>query len=147
MNREYPALPMVGVGVVVWQGERVLMIRRGKEPRRGQWSLPGGLQELGETVAEAAAREVREETGVEIGPPVLVEVVDAVQRDDDGRIRSHYTLIDLTAEWLAGEVVAGDDAMAAAWKSLDEVRTLVSWGETVRVIEKARALRPRAAPR
>jgi 2-hydroxychromene-2-carboxylate isomerase/ADP-ribose pyrophosphatase YjhB (NUDIX family) len=142
MNREYPSLPMVGVGVVVWQGERVLMIQRGKEPRLGQWSLPGGLQEVGETVAEAAAREVREETGIEIGAPVLVEVVDAVQRDDDGRIRSHYTLIDMTAQWLAGEPVAGDDAMAAAWKTLDEVRALVSWSETVRVIEKARALRP-----
>ncbi|WP_119421356.1 DsbA family protein [Desertibaculum subflavum] len=142
MNREYPSLPMVGVGVVVWQGERVLMIQRGKEPRRGQWSLPGGLQELGESVAEAAAREVREETGIEIGPPVLVEVIDAVQRDDDGRIRSHYTLIDLTAQWMSGEPVAGDDAMNAAWKTLDEVREIVSWSETVRVIGKARALRP-----
>lgn len=141
MNREYPSLPMVGVGVVVWQGERVLMIQRGKEPRRGQWSLPGGLQEVGETVAEAAAREVREETGVEIGPPVLVDVIDAVQRDDDGRIRSHYTLIDMTAEWMSGEPVAGDDAMAAAWKTLDDVRRIVTWEETVRVIEKARTLR------
>ena len=146
MNREYPSLPMAGVGVVVWQGERVLMIQRGKEPRRGQWSLPGGLQEVGETVAEAAAREVREETGVEIGAPVLVEVIDAVQRDDDGRIRSHYTLIDMTAQWVSGEPVAGDDAMAAAWKTLDEVRQIVSWSETVRVIEKARTLRP-PAPR
>jgi 2-hydroxychromene-2-carboxylate isomerase/ADP-ribose pyrophosphatase YjhB (NUDIX family) len=146
MNREYPLLPMVGVGVVVWKGDQVLMIRRGKEPRYGQWSLPGGLQELGETVADAAAREVMEETGITIGEPRLVDVIDAVRQDDDGRIRSHYTLVDMTARWIAGDPVAGDDAMAAAWKSLDEVRRIVSWSETVRVIEQARGLLP-PAPR
>lgn len=140
MNREYPALPMIGVGVVVWKGEQVLMIRRGKPPRMGEWSLPGGLQEVGETVAAAGAREVMEETGISIGPAVLVDIVDAIQHDGEGRVRSHYTLIDLTARWLAGEPVAGDDAMAAAWKTLPEVEALALWPETRRIILKAKEL-------
>lgn len=140
MNREYPLLPMIGVGVVVWKGDQVLMIRRGKPPRLGEWSLPGGLQEVGETVAAAGAREVMEETGVSIGPAMLVDVVDAIYPDEQGRIRSHYTLIDLTARWLAGEPVAGDDAMAAEWKSPAEVEALALWPETKRIILRAREL-------
>ncbi len=140
MNREYPLLPMIGVGVVVWKGHHVLMIRRGKPPRLGEWSLPGGLQEVGETVAAAGAREVMEETGVSIGPAVLVDVVDAIYPDETGRIRGHYTLIDLTARWLAGEPVAGDDAMAAEWKTLAEVEALDLWPETRRIILRAKGL-------
>lgn len=140
MNREYPTLPMIGVGVVVWKEERVLMIRRGKPPRLGEWSLPGGLQELGETVAAAGTREVMEETGVTIGPAVLVDIVDAIYPDEAGRIRSHYTLIDLTARWAAGEPVAGDDALAAEWKTLREIEAMDLWPETRRIILKAREM-------
>ena len=111
--------PVVGVGAVVWKGERVLLIRRGKEPRRGSWTLPGGRQELGETVYAAATREVREETGVDIRILDIAGVVDLIERDGD-RVARHYTVIDVAAEWTGGEARADDDAMAVAWASPDE---------------------------
>ena len=105
MSREYPDRPMVGVGVVVWRGPELLLIQRGKPPRKGAWSLPGGMQELGETVRETAVREVREETGLEIDLTHLIDVVDTITRDEDGRVRMQYTLVDFAAEWRAGEPV------------------------------------------
>ena len=81
MSREYPARPIVGVGVVVWHGERVLLVRRGKPPRVGHWSLPGGAQQLGETVAQAARREVMEEAGLEVALGDIVATVDLIERD------------------------------------------------------------------
>src|SRR3712207_2589394 len=84
-EREYPDRPWVGVGVIVWRGDQVLLVRRGRPPRAGQWGLPGGAQEVGETLFEAAAREVLEETGLTVRPYAVVTAVDAVNRDDDGR--------------------------------------------------------------
>lgn len=137
LRREFPARPIVGIGVVVWRGGEVLLIRRGKPPRVGQWSLPGGAQELGETVAEGAAREVFEETGVRIGTPKLVEVVDSLERSEDGRIRYHYTLVDLTAEWLSGEARPGGDAAAVAWVESAALVDYKLWSETRRIIDLA----------
>ena len=108
---EYPDRPIVGVGAVVWRGDRVLLIRRGKPPRAGQWSLPGGAQQLGETLREAITREVREETGLELAELRLLTTVDLIEREPDGRVRYHYTLVDFTAEAPAGEPLAGDDAV------------------------------------
>ena len=94
----------------------MLLIRRAKPPRQGEWSLPGGLQKLGETVFEAARREVMEETGVVIRPLAVVDVVDLIERDrDDRRVRYHYTLIDVLAAWVAGEAVAAGDAADVLW--------------------------------
>lgn len=132
--RSYPERPYVGVGVVVWRGDEVLLIRRGKPPRKGQWSLPGGIQKLGETVFEAGAREVREETALEIEIIGVVEVVDSIQRDDAGAVRYHYTLVDLLAEWRSGEAEARDDAAAVAWSRADALAAYRLWDETVRVI-------------
>jgi len=140
-DRHYPDRPMVGVGVVVWRGPEVLLIQRGKPPRMGAWSLPGGMQELGETVRETAAREVREETGVEIAVTRLIDVVDTVTRDDDGRVRLHYTLVDFAAEWVSGEAVAGSDAAGARWFRRDALEPLKLWSETLRVIEESAAKR------
>jgi 8-oxo-dGTP diphosphatase len=134
MSREYPDRPFVGVGVVVWRGEEVLLIERGKGPVSGNWSLPGGKQELGETVRETAHREIREETGVDIDVTCLLDVVDLVRRDAEGRVRYHYTLVDFTAEWRAGEAVAGDDAAAVRWVPLDAIDQYNLWDETLRVI-------------
>ena len=92
MSREYPERPIVGVGAVVWRGGRLLLVRRGKPPRLGQWSLPGGAQRLGETLVAAIAREVREEAGLEVQRVELLAAVDLVERDEDGRVRYHYTL-------------------------------------------------------
>jgi 8-oxo-dGTP diphosphatase len=137
MPREYPASPLIGVGAVIWREDRVLLIRRGKPPRENEWSLPGGRQELGETVAEAARREAREETGLEITVRDVVAVVDLIERDADGRVQFHYTLIDVLAEWQSGEAVAADDAAEAAWVTLDELPRYNLWSETERVIRLA----------
>lgn len=134
MSREYPDRPFVGVGVVVWRGDEVLLIERGKGPVSGNWSLPGGKQELGETVRETAHREIREETGIDIDIVGLLDVVDLVRHDKEGRVRFHYTLVDFTATWRAGEAVAGDDAAAVAWVPFDDLDRFNLWDETVRVI-------------
>ena len=107
--------PVVGVGAVVWKEGRVLLIKRGQPPRQGSWSLPGGRQELGETVAEGAIREVREEAGIDIRILDTVAVVDLIERDPAGAVTHHYTVIDLLAEWVSGEARAGDDAADVAW--------------------------------
>ena len=145
---------MVGVGVVVLRDDRVLLIRRGKAPRIGQWSIPGGKQELGETWREAAHREVMEETGLEIELIGLIDVVDAIVRHGDdtspGRkrvsdpsrpIAFHYTLVDAAAVWQSGEPVAASDAMHAEFIPLAALDDYVLWDETVRIIHAAVALR------
>ena len=140
MSRSYPNRPIVGVGAVVFRDDRVLLIRRGKPPRMGDWSLPGGMQEIGETVFEAAAREVREETGVTISDIALIDVVDSITRDDDARVQFHYTLVDVVAKWRSGEPAGGSDAMHAEFMSFDEVSKIVLWRETHRIISKAREM-------
>lgn len=139
MSREYPLQPLVGLGAIVWKEGRVLMVQRGKPPRAGIWSLPGGAQMLGETVAEGIRREIAEETGIEIELLGLVEVIDSVQRDGSGRVLYHYTIVDFAARWVAGEAVAGDDAADVAWVDPADLHRLDLWDETVRVIEKSRA--------
>jgi ADP-ribose pyrophosphatase YjhB (NUDIX family) len=114
-GREYPDRPWVGIGCIVFKGDHVLLVRRGKPPRIGQWSLPGGAQHLGETAEDAARRELHEETGIEVGPLALAIVVDAISRDDAGRALYHYTIIDFAAQWLAGEARAGDDVSEVVW--------------------------------
>jgi len=142
VSREYPDRPIVGVGVVVWHGERVLLVRRGKAPRVGQWSLPGGAQRLGETVAQAARREVEEETGLQVKLGDIVATVDLIERDQDGRVRYHYTLIDFVAEAARAELRPGSDADDARWFTLAEIEGLRLWSETVRVIRLAADRRP-----
>lgn len=136
-TRTYPDRPIVGIGVVVWREDRFLLIRRGKAPNRGQWSLPGGAQHLGETVVEAARREIMEETGLAVDVAGLVDVVDAIRTDDNGKVRFHYTLVDLVAESSSGETVAGDDATAVGWFRLDDLAKLSLWSETERVIRES----------
>ncbi len=141
MPRTYPDRPIVGVGAVVFRDNQVLMIRRGKPPRMGDWSLPGGMQELGETVFAAALREVHEETGVTIQNIALIDVIDSITPDSDGRIQFHYTLVDVVAEWRQGEPMGGSDAMHAEFMSFDQVAALDLWRETHRIIALARQMR------
>jgi ADP-ribose pyrophosphatase YjhB (NUDIX family) len=142
VSRLYPERPVVGVGAVVWRGGRVLLVRRAQPPRAGQWSLPGGAQRVGETLAEAVAREVREETGLELERLQLVTTLDLIERDEAGRVRYHYALVDFTAEAApAGEPVPGDDAAEAAWFELAALDALGLWSETVRIIHAAARLR------
>lgn len=133
----YPRRPEIGVGVVVWRGDEFLLIRRGKPPRYGQWSIPGGRQELGETTRETAVREIKEETDLEIELIGLVDVYDAIRVDTSGSVASHYTLIDFTARWVSGEAVAGDDAIGVGWFTLGDLPDLKLWKETEHVIRAA----------
>lgn len=136
MSAPLPA-PVPAVGVVCLRGETVLLIRRGRPPRMGEWSLPGGRIEPGEPAAEAALRELREEAGVEAEITGLLDVVDGIF-PEAGR---HYVLIDYAARWLSGEPVAGDDAVEARFVAREEVEALVDWDETRRVIDLAFAAR------
>ena len=138
MNRQYPDRPFCGVGVVVWRGNEVLLVRRGRAPRKGDWSIPGGLQELGETVAETALREVREETGVTVRLTDQLGVVDSVRRDDSGRVEYHYTLIEFAAEWVSGEPAPNDDVDRAQWVPADDLDRYALWDETRRIISLSR---------
>jgi ADP-ribose pyrophosphatase YjhB (NUDIX family) len=141
MKRDYPEAPLVGVGIICFRGGDVLMIKRGKPPRAGSWSLPGGRQKLGETLRDCALRELVQETGVEaeIGP--LVDVVDSMTRDEDGGLQFHYTLVDFRADWISGEPRAGGDAADARWFTPAELAKMDLWQETRRVIELARGIK------
>ncbi len=120
MNDKF-TFPVPAVGAVVWKDDRILLIRRGQAPRKGMWSLPGGRQERGETVNEAAIREIREETGVAIHVLDVAAVVDLIHRDANGAVEHHFTVVDVVAEWVGGEAVAGDDAAEVAWATRDEL--------------------------
>ena len=139
-DREYPARPIVGIGIVVIKDDTVLLVRRGKPPNVGAWTLPGGAQELGETAEEAARRELLEETGLEVGPLHFAATVDNIRRDDDGRVRFHYTILDFAARWVAGEPVAATDVTEAVWAPLDALDEYGLWSEAHRVIAIARRL-------
>ncbi|MCS6890467.1 MAG: NUDIX hydrolase [Rhodovarius sp.] len=140
LDREYPARPWVGIGAVVFKEGRVLLARRGKPPRLGRWSLPGGAQLLGEAAEATARRELLEETGVQAGPLLLADVIDAVSRDDQGRVRYHYTIIDYCGFWVAGEARPGDDVAEVAWAAPEELPRYELTPEALAVIAKARAL-------
>jgi 8-oxo-dGTP diphosphatase len=121
MLREYPSAPIPSVGVVVCMRDKVLLVLRGQEPSRGKWSIPGGVVELGETIREAARREVLEESGLEIEVGDVIDVVDSIVRDEEGRIEYHYILIDLLATYIGGELTGGSDIDDARWVSEEEL--------------------------
>ena len=130
--------PVPAVGVVCLRGEEVLLIRRGKPPREGEWSLPGGRVEWGEGAQAAALRELKEETGVQAELTGLLAVVDGVFPAAD----KHYVLVDYAARWVSGEPVAGDDAVEARFTPLADIDGLGLWSETVRIIRMAADARP-----
>jgi len=137
MAREYPNQPVAGVGGVVLRGHDVLLVKRAHPPRAGEWSLPGGRLELGESLVDGVRREVREETGIEIAVGPLVEVFDRVHRDADGRVRYHFVIADYLCHPIGGALAAGDDAADARWVPRGEVARLGVNAQAIAVIEKA----------
>ena len=136
-KREYPNRPFVGVGVIVFRDHEVLLVKRNKEPNKGQWSIPGGKQMIGETVAEAAQRELLEETGVKVDSLLLVDVVDSIIPDAEKKIKYHYTLVDYMGQWHSGESRPGDDAQEVRWVHLNELSSFSLLGKTMNIIQKA----------
>lgn len=137
-RRRYPDAPLVGVGVAVFDtAGRILLIRRGKPPRAGQWGLPGGLIDLGESLAAAAVREVREECGIEIDLGDLVAAFEPIQRDDAGAVEYHYVVLDYWAAHRSGDPVAHDDAADVAWVTLGELASYHLSADTMHVIHQA----------
>ena len=140
ISREYPKHPLVGVGAIISQDNQVVMVRRGKEPSKGDWSIPGGLVDLGETLRDAVIREALEETGLEVEPIELVEVVERVFRDDLGRVKYHYILADFLCHVKNGNLSAGSDALDARWFHPNELPRLNLAEITLRVILKGLGL-------
>jgi len=134
MKREYPETPLVGVGAVILDRDRVVLVKRRFPPLAGEWSIPGGRLETGETLRAGIIREVREETGLTVEPAELLGVYDRLLRDEGGRILYHYVLIDFLCRRLAGEVQAGGDADDARWFSQEVIEKISLVEDTAEVI-------------
>ena len=137
LQREFPVAPLVGVGAVIVEEGRVLLVQRGTEPAKGKWSIPGGLIDVGESLREAVAREVREETGLLVEPLELIELLDRIHRDGD-RVRYHYVIADYLCRVVGGTLLAASDADAVRWVERAEWNSHSSLGIepiTARVIE------------
>ncbi|MGD0974909.1 MAG: NUDIX hydrolase [Candidatus Korobacteraceae bacterium] len=136
VKREYPDRPIVGVGGVVVQNGRVVLVRRAKAPRMGEWSIPGGMLELGETLRDGVAREIEEETGLRVKSEEVLDVFDSIVTDAEGKTQYHYVLVDYLCSVTGGELRAASDVSEARWATLDEALSLVKREITVGVIRK-----------
>ena len=141
VRRQYPDAPLVGVAAAVFNaGGEVLIVQRGRPPRAGAWGLPGGLLDLGETLAAGAGREVREECGVEIAIGGIAGVFEPITRDDAGKIEYHYIVIDYWACWVSGEPRASDDAAAVCWVAVEKLAPYALLPDSLAVIQRAHEL-------
>jgi len=134
MSREYPAVPLIGVGAIIIEGGRVALVKRGHAPLLGEWSIPGGVLEVGETVREAARREALEETGLTVEPGELLGVFDRVIRDESGCVKYHYVLIDFLCRRTDGKLCAAGDAEECRWFTPEQVAGLPLPPDTAEVI-------------
>jgi 8-oxo-dGTP diphosphatase len=139
VRREYPEAPIVGVGAVVIDGTKVLLVRRGQEPLKGEWSLPGGALELGETLQQGVVREVLEETGLIVVPGGIIEILDRITQDEaSGRVRYHYVLIDFVCHVTGGALCSASDAEEVRWVERDQLQSGYRLAPvTLAVVEKA----------
>jgi len=137
MKREYPDRPIVGVGAVIIDRGRVLLVKRGSPPMLGQWTIPGGVVELGETLRSAAEREAQEETGLTVHVGEVIEVIDRILPGDDGRTQFHYVLIDFLCSVVQGEARAGSDAAEVAWAAENELEKFKLEKKALEVIREA----------
>jgi 8-oxo-dGTP diphosphatase len=136
MQREFPETPLVGVGAIIIESARVVLVKRAHPPLQAEWSIPGGVLEVGELLREAAIREAREETGLTIAPGELLGVYDRVLRDADKRVQYHYVLIDFLCRRVAGGLAAASDASEVRWFNREELPGLKLAEDTLDVIEK-----------
>jgi mutator protein MutT len=141
MSREYPSQPIVGVGAIILRDDDVLLVRRGKEPLKGVWSLPGGALELGEKLEDGVRREIHEEVGLEVEVGPVVEVFERITPDAKGAVRYHYVLIDYLCRPTGGTLRAADDADDARWFAVSDLRSIDITEGTPPVIEKACRMR------
>ena len=137
MKRDYPERPLLGVGAVIVKNDDVLVVRRANRPLQGEWSLPGGLVETGETTKEAVVREILEETNLTIEPIELVEVFERILRDAESRVQYHFVVVDYLCRMLSGEPRPGTDVSEIRWAQLEELPMLGITPETTAVIHKA----------
>jgi len=133
VRREYPEAPVVAVGVIIRQGDRIALVRRDKEPSKGLWTFPGGAIELGESLADAARREALEETCLDVDLGEVATVIDSIVRDDTGQVRYHYVIVDYHARPLGGTLRPGTDVSDARWAGLADL-------DDLQMTEKAEAL-------
>jgi 8-oxo-dGTP diphosphatase len=136
MKREFPEIPLVGVGAIIIEDSRVLLVKRAHPPLQAQWSIPGGVLEIGEMVREAAVREAREETGLVVEPEDLLGVYDRILRDIEERVQYHYVLIDFLCRRIGGELLAASDAAEVRWFKRGELPALNLAEDTIDVIRK-----------
>jgi ADP-ribose pyrophosphatase YjhB (NUDIX family) len=135
MKREYPECPLVGVGAVIAERDRVVLVKRGRAPLLGEWSIPGGLLEVGETLRQGAEREALEETGLIVRATELLGVFERMVPDDEKRMRYHYILIDFLCERISSEIKAAGDAAEAQWFLKDELSSVSLPRDTAEVIQ------------
>ena len=136
MKRDYPEQPIIGVGAVIIRGGRVLLVRRNTEPLRGEWSVPGGVLELGERLREGVRRETREETGIEVEPGEVLDVFDSIFTDGLGRTQYHYVLIDYLCRPVSGEARAGGDVSDVRWVGIEALPAMGLRESTEQVVRK-----------
>jgi len=136
MNREFPEVPLVGIGAIIIENDRVVLVKRAHQPIQGHWSIPGGVLEVGEMVREAAVREAREETGLVVEPGELLGVFDRILRDPEHRVQYHYVLIDFLCRRIGGELLAASDAAEVRWFTRAELPALKLAEDTLEVIQK-----------
>src|ERR1700689_2560035 len=136
MQREFPETPLVGIGAIIIEDSRVVLVKRAHPPLQAEWSIPGGVLEVGELLREAAIREAREETGLTVEPGELLGVYDRILRDADKRVQYHYVLIDFLCRRVAGDLAAASDAAEVGWFTREELAGMKLAEDTVDVIGK-----------
>ena len=142
-GKSYPLEPRVGVGAITIKDGKVLLVKRGVEPSKGLWAIPGGTLKLGETLQECAAREIMEETGIQIKVGDCIYVFDFIERDNERKIKFHYVIVDFAAEYVAGVPQGADDALEARWLSPEEFKKLPVAKNTMNALLTIGFLKPK----